>query len=100
SRPRDDPTAMPSADRSNRIRKELRGIVPALALVAVTTALVQLAVWQFNLTRGTVIYVIPVVIAATRWGLVPALVAAVGGVMAAAFFTFPPYYSLSVRNPQ
>jgi two-component system sensor histidine kinase KdpD len=78
----------------------LRGIVLTLALVGVVTALVQLAVWQFDLTRGTVIYVIPVVIAATRWGLIPALIAAVCGVMAAAFFFYPPYYSLLVRDPQ
>ena len=46
------------------------------------------------------IYLIPVVIAATRWGLVSALVAAVCGVMATAFFFFPPYYNFHIRDPQ
>jgi two-component system sensor histidine kinase KdpD len=91
---------MPSATCFNRIRTELRGIALTLGLVGMVTALVQLAVWQFGLTRGTVIYVIPVVIAATRWGLIPALVAAVCGVIAAAFFFYPPYYSLFVTDSE
>jgi len=91
---------MPSATRFNRIRTELRGIALTLGLVGMVTALVQLAVWQIGLTRPTVIYLIPVVIAATRWGLIPALVAAVCGVIATAFFLFPPYYSLLIRDPE
>lgn len=91
---------MPSAPRFDRVRKELRGIALTLVLVGLATALVELAVWQIGLTRGTVIYLIPVVIAATRWGLIPALVAAVCGVIATAFFFFPPYYSLFIRDPQ
>ena len=39
-------------------------------------------------------------IAATRWGLVSALVAAVCGVLASAFFFYPPFYSLRIRDPQ
>ena len=65
--------------RFGRIRKELRGIFLTLCLVGVATAWIELIVQQLGLPRGTVIYLIPVVIAATRWGLVPALVAAVHG---------------------
>ena len=39
-------------------------------------------------------------IAATRWGMVPAIVAAVGGVLASAFFFYPPLYSFRIRDPQ
>jgi len=91
---------MPTAPRFGRIRKELRGIFLTLCLVGLATALIELIVQQFGLTRGTVIYLIPVVIAATRWGLVSALVAAVCGVMAAAFFFFSPFYSFHIRDPQ
>ena len=91
---------MPNALRFGRIRKELRGIFLTLCLVGLATALIELIVQQLGLTRGTVIYLIPVVIAATRWGLVSALVAAVCGVMAAAFFFFPPYYNFHIRDPQ
>jgi two-component system sensor histidine kinase KdpD len=91
---------MRTAQRSDRIRKELRGIFLTLCLVGVATALIELIVQQLGLTRGTVIYLIPVVIAATRWGLVPALVASVCGVLATAFFFFPPFYSFYIRDPQ
>jgi two-component system sensor histidine kinase KdpD len=91
---------MPGVIRLHGIRQELRGTALSLGLVGVATAIVQLAIWQTGLTRGTVIYLIPVVIAATRWGLIPALVAAVSGVIAAAYFFFPPYYSLFIRDPQ
>jgi two-component system sensor histidine kinase KdpD len=91
---------MPSATKFDRVRKELRGIVLTLGLVALATAVIQLAVWQFGVTCGSVIYLIPVVIAASRWGLMPALVAAVCGVAASAYFFLQPYYSLFIRNPQ
>jgi two-component system sensor histidine kinase KdpD len=42
---------------------------------------------------------IPVVIAATRWGIVAALVAAIGGVLASAFFFFPPLYTFRITDP-
>ena len=41
----------------------------------------------------------PVVIAATRWGIVSAIVAAVCGVLASAFFFYPPLYSLRITDP-
>ena len=45
-------------------------------------------------------YLIPVIFAATRWGLRPALVASIAGIAAADFFFFPPLYSFHVDDPQ
>lgn len=45
-------------------------------------------------------YLIPVIFAATRWGIWPALVASIAGIAAADFFFFPPLYSFHVDDPQ
>jgi two-component system sensor histidine kinase KdpD len=76
-----------------------RDLCLTLLLVAFTTLFVFLLV-QEGVTHGSVIYLVPVVIAAIRWGLVPALFAAALGTMAAAFFFFPPVYSFQISDPQ
>jgi two-component system, OmpR family, sensor histidine kinase KdpD len=90
---------MPTALRFGRIRKELRGIFLTLCLVGVATALLYAIIWTSGLSHGSVIYLVPVVIAATRWGVVSAITAAVCGVVASAFFFFPPLYSLRIKDP-
>ncbi len=82
-----------------RIRKELRGIVLTLCLVGAATLLLYAIIWTTGLNHGSVVYLVPVLIAATRWGLVSAIVAAVCGVVASAFFFFPPLYSLRIKDP-
>lgn len=91
---------MPEALKYSRIRKELRGILLTTCLVAVTTVAIFLIVWKVGLTRGTVAYLIPVLIAAIRWGLVAALFAAACGVVASAYFFFAPLYSFRITDPQ
>jgi two-component system sensor histidine kinase KdpD len=46
------------------------------------------------------VYMLPVVVAATQWGIVPGLVAACAGAAAADFFFYPPLYSFWLQNPQ
>ncbi len=77
---------MPEALKYSRVRGELRGILLTACLVAITTVAIFLIVWNIGLTRGTVAYLIPVLIAAIRWGLVSALFAAACGVVASAYF--------------
>jgi two-component system sensor histidine kinase KdpD len=91
---------MSEALKLDRVRNELRGVCMALGLVGALTAVVFALVWQFGLSHGSVVYLIPVVIAATRWGIVPAIVAAVCGTLASAFFFFPPLYSFQIADPQ
>jgi K+-sensing histidine kinase KdpD len=52
----------------------------------------------FNLV--TLIYMLPVVVAATQWGIGPGIVAAVAGAAAADFFFYPPLYTFWIRDPQ
>jgi two-component system sensor histidine kinase KdpD len=91
---------MPDGLIFDRIGKHLPGILLALAMVAAVTVFVYFMIVETGLGHGAVVYLIPVVIAATRWGIVPAIVAAVGGVLAAAFFFFPPLYSFRIKDPQ
>ena len=91
---------MPHAFKSIAVRSELRGLLLTFCLVAATTALISLIILQIGLTRGTVAYLIPVLIAATQWGLVAALFAAILGVVASAFFFFEPRFSFHIADPQ
>ena len=84
----------------DRIRKELPSISVTLIMVGALTAALFAMVWKLGLAHGSVVYLIPVVIAATRWGIVPAIVAAIGGATASAFFFYPPLYSFHIADPQ
>ena len=83
----------------DRIRSELRAIAMTLVLVLLTVAGVYFLVWQPGITHGSVVFIIPVVIAAAQWGIISALVASVAGVLASAFFFFPPLYSFQIKDP-
>ncbi len=52
----------------------------------------------FNLV--SLIYMLPVVLAATQWGLAAGIIAAVAGAAAADFFFYPPLYTFWIRDPQ
>ncbi len=83
----------------DRIRKEMRGILLTLVMVAVVTVFVYFIIVETGLGHGSVVYLIPVVIAATRFGIVAAIVAAICGVLASAFFFYPPLYSFRIADP-
>src|SRR5262245_33548511 len=82
------------------LSKKLPGIFMTLGLIAIITAVLFALVWETGLAHGSVVYLIPVVIAATRWGIVSAVVAAICGVLASAFFFYEPAYSFRIKDPQ
>jgi two-component system sensor histidine kinase KdpD len=80
-----------------------RQLIPsliALALVAAMTAILHVAAGIIDLRQVTIVYLIPVLIAASQWGVVAGAVAAIAGVALSAFLFYPPIYSLKVTNPQ
>lgn len=79
---------------------QARGVLFALALIAATTAGLLGAASTLALSDATIIYLIPVLIAAISWGVVAGIVAALASVAASAFFFYPPIYSLQVSDPQ
>src|SRR5262245_27277921 len=87
-------------DRAQRIRRELRGIALALLLVAATTVVAYTLVRYLDVRRGSVIYLLPVMLAGWHLGLIPALVAAVAGVLWSGYFYYSPFYVYFVARPQ
>src|SRR6476660_6656896 len=85
--------------RMEAVRRELRGSALALVLVAATTLVAYVLIQSFDVRRGSVIYLLPVLLAGWHLGLVPALVAAVAGVLWSGYFFFSPYYSFYLARP-
>ncbi len=54
----------------------------------------------FSLRHLILVYLIPVVIAATKLGIVPAVIAAIASGGATVFFFYPPIYSFLIEDPQ
>jgi K+-sensing histidine kinase KdpD len=85
------------------------GLVKAVVIpVSVSLAMVAIATAALFVSRGllellnlvSIVYLLPVLIAAARWGLVPAVVAALAGAAAADFFFYPPLYSFEIGDTQ
>ncbi len=91
---------MPDRSALRKLRSQVRGTLLTFGLVAITTGVISLIIFSIGLTRGSVLYVIPVMIAAIRWGIVPSLFAAFCGVLASAYLFFPPLYSFRIKDPQ
>lgn len=71
----------------------------AIALVAVTTAILALVIELTDIRHVSIGYVIPVLIAAIRWGVLEATVAALMAVAASAFFFYAPIFDFRVHDP-
>src|SRR5262245_9265326 len=75
-----------------------RGFVFSIVLVAITTIAIGAAIRVVDLGHVGAIYLIPVLISAMRWGLAPALLAALTSAASSAFFFYPPIYSFAVQD--
>ena len=58
--------------RPSVLRREARGVLIALLLVAVTTAVLFILRNYFGILRGAVLYLLPVMIAGYQLGMIPA----------------------------
>jgi two-component system sensor histidine kinase KdpD len=67
--------------RIETIKREARGVALALLLVAGTTVIANSLVEYLGIRRGSVIYLLAVLVSGWRFGLMPAIVAAVAGVL-------------------
>ena len=74
------------------------GATLALVWLATISLVVINYFVRFNLV--SLIYMLPVVVAATQWGIGAGILAAVAGAAAADFFFYPPLYTLWIRDPQ
>lgn len=76
-----------------------RQVFYSLALVAVTTVLLGIVIQLTDIRHITIGYVVPVMIAAIRWGVIEATIAALMAVAASAFFFYAPIYDFRVHDP-
>src|ERR1051326_2769584 len=76
-----------------------RGVVGALCLVVGITVLLETIKYLVELPPIIITYLIPVLIAAIRWGYISAFVATVTGASCAAFFFYRPLYTFYVEDP-
>jgi two-component system sensor histidine kinase KdpD len=90
---------MPKSSIFRGLHEQLAGIVYALGLVGIVTVALYWILSVTGLTHGSPLYLIPVLIAAIRWGMIPSIVAAFCGIVASAFFFFEPRYSLQIKDP-
>jgi len=72
----------------------------SLLLVGITTIALVIAEQFFSLRHLILVYLVPVVIAATNLGMVPAVIAAIASGGATVFFFYPPIYSFLIEDPQ
>jgi K+-sensing histidine kinase KdpD len=72
----------------------------SIALVIFVTICLMFVHEYVRLHLIPLVYIVPVIIAATRWGIVPALAAAITSAAVSDFFFIPPLYSLWIYDPQ
>src|SRR5712692_6576239 len=71
----------------------------ALASVALTVGVIGLLRMYFALPTAVLLYLVPIILAATRWGRGPAVVAAVASAVAHDFFFIAPVGTLTIASP-
>jgi two-component system sensor histidine kinase KdpD len=73
--------------------------VLALAAVAITVGAIGFLRMSVELPTAVLLYLVPIILAATRWGRGPAVVAAVASAVAHDLFFIPPVGALSIASP-
>jgi len=68
--------------------------------VSLVTALLLMVEQAVAASLVPIAYLVPVIIAATRWGIWPATLASIASMAEADFFFFPPVFSFQVEDPQ
>src|SRR6202047_2019178 len=81
-------------------QKNVLPLLMSLTCVGLVTAVLLLFDNAVALSLVPIAYLIPVIVAATRWGIWPATLASIASMAAADFFFFPPIYSFQVEDPQ
>jgi len=72
----------------------------SLTCVGLITAVLLMLDQTVAVNLVPIAYLIPVIVAATQWGIWPATLASIASMAAADFFFFPPIFSFQVEDPQ
>jgi two-component system sensor histidine kinase KdpD len=85
----------------NRFRQQsLIGYLAALAGVAAATATFKLVIPQVNTTTVAMSYLLVVLVVASAFGLGPAILASIAGMVCFNYYFLPPIGSFTIRDPQ
>lgn len=95
----DDLTPLEVRMRRDSVVKRLRSYVLVLASVSITIGVIALLRLRFELPTAVLLYLVPIMLAATRWGRGPAVTAAVASALGHDFFFIPPVGTLSIASP-
>ncbi|MGH7329708.1 MAG: DUF4118 domain-containing protein, partial [Polyangiaceae bacterium] len=77
---------------------EVRGYVASAVVILVAASLARLILPRGELADVVMIFLLGVLLVATRFGYGPSIFAAIGSVVAFDFFFVPPYYSFAVSD--
>jgi two-component system sensor histidine kinase KdpD len=82
------------------MRRELRGLFAALLMIVATTLIAVFLRHYAGILRGSVLYLVPVMLLGYNYGVIPALITAVAGVVLSGYLYFAQLYSFRVASPQ
>jgi K+-sensing histidine kinase KdpD len=82
------------------LQTEVLPLLLSLACVGLVTAVLVFLDQTVAVNLVPIAYLIPVIIAATQWGIWPATLASIASMAAADFFFFPPIFSFQIEDPQ
>jgi K+-sensing histidine kinase KdpD len=81
------------------LQTEILPLLLSLTCVGLVTAALLLLDQTVAVNLVPIAYLIPVIVAATQWGIWPATLASIASMAAADFFFFPPIFSFQVEDP-
>src|ERR1700730_12599037 len=98
------PFAWADGSETIQVRFGVKGMLARIMLyplvcVALTTALIALVLNYTALQFEPIVYLIPVVVCAIRWGVVSAIIGIFASVAVADFLFIPPVYSFVISDP-
>src|SRR6202453_3852288 len=82
------------------LQTEVLPLLLSLICVGLITAVLLLLDQTVAVNLVPIAYLIPVIVAATQWGIWPAPLASIASMAAADVFFFPPIFSFQVEDPQ
>jgi K+-sensing histidine kinase KdpD len=99
---RNKPASQPDQELTPQriLQKDVLPLLLSLTCVGLVTVVLLLLDQTVAFNLVPIAYLIPVIVAATRWGIWPATLASVTSMAAADFFFFPPVFSFRVDDPQ
>lgn len=89
-----------TAARRSFLQTDVLPLLLSFGSVSLVTALLLLLEQTVAVSLVPIAYLVPVIIAATRWGIWPATLASIVSMAEADFFFFPPIFSFQVEDPQ